>query len=236
MNFMATPDDEHGEAGDTGSAMHKAADAMHKGKELAECLQVMHAGIAKYPKADLADAASLFLSYAADTRNRNADIVVSEQPLAFSIAPAEDDPTQAPIEVIGTGDQVRRENGRLKYWDIKTSKKEATGLVDSHMFQAAAYCIGLTIALGEPVHPGGLILPRKYKAQSVSTSPVFWPFAWNFEDIEHILEPVRRRVSEIRRGLLYHVPGDYCFWCPAKSADLCLPRLKKFKLQMANAT
>lgn len=227
MKFLATPDDDSGQAADTGSAMHRAAQAMHKKESIAASLKAMQEDKAKYPLADLNDAAAMFLNYASDPRNSTADFVCVEQAIAFDIAPAKDDPTQAPIKVIGTLDQVRRKDGKLFLWDIKTSKKDGPTLLSNHIFQAAAYCIGASILLNAPVHPGGLILPRKYKAGAVATSPAFWHFAWSFDDIEQILEPIRHKVSLIRRGLVTHMPNEGCNWCPGRSPDLCLPKLRR---------
>ena len=228
MKFLATPDDEPGEPADTGSATHRAAQAMHKEKVgTAECIAAMQRDLAKYPAADLRSAAEMFLNYTTDPRNAKAEVALCEQFIEFCIAPAADDPTQAPIKIIGTLDQVRIENGRYTLWDLKTSKKDGTELLRNHMFQAAAYCVGASIHLGTPVHPGGLILPRKYKAGQIANSPVFWHFAWSLEDTEYILEPVRHRVRDIRMGRITHMPHKECDYCPGKTPDICLPRLKR---------
>ncbi len=230
MRYLFDPDDEGGVAGDTGSAAHVAAAALHTGKGAADAIQAMVSGKSRYPLADMNDAAGIFLKYAADPRNHQAEVVKSEAKVHFTIAPAPEDKTQAPIAVTGTLDQIRRESRLLKLWDLKTSKKDPIALLNQHIYQMAAYCVGGTILMGEPVHPGGLILPRKYKADG--SGPVFWHFAWTFEDLEHILEPVRLAVARIRNGQLTHVPNDNCQWCVGKSPDLCLPKLKSHKLSL----
>lgn len=230
MSYLFESDDEGGVAGDTGSAMHKAAAAMHRGKDAAASLEVMQGRLSEYPKADLQDAAAMFLSYTLDDRNRTAELLLVEEKVAFQIAAAENDPTGAPIQVVGTLDQVRLERNTRKLWDIKTSKKDPLSLLRKHQMQLAAYCIGATIRLGQTVQPGGIICPRRYKAGSPSTSPVFYHAAWTFEDIEHILMPVRLVVASIRAGKLYHVPNEDCDWCIGRSPDLCLPKLKSLKL------
>lgn len=73
MEYLFGSTDEGGPAANTGSAMHRAAQAFHEGRPLAECLEVMQAEVHKYPRADLQDAAGLFLNYAADPRNRAVD-------------------------------------------------------------------------------------------------------------------------------------------------------------------
>src|SRR5215218_1853705 len=161
VEFLSAPDDEHGVAGDTGSAMHVAVANFHRGKQKAECIAAMGSLISRYPKADLADAANMFLKYSGDIRNKEAECVAVEYPINFQIQAAEEDKTQTPIEIIGTVDQVRREFGKLKLYDLKTSKKDAQELLYEYTFQIAAYCIGASIGLGEIVHPGGIILARK---------------------------------------------------------------------------
>jgi RecB family exonuclease len=224
MLFLANEaGDESNEAADTGSATHRAVEALHKeGKSPAESIDVMQANVHLYPLADLQTAAGLFLRYASDPGTASAgEVVLCEYPIAFQIVAAPSDPTGAPIELIGEVDQVRRApDGRLRAWDIKTSSKPPNDVLQNSQQQLAAYCIGASYALGEQVHPGGLIMPRH---------PVMWvPVTWKFEDIEHILEPVRHIVALIRGGTVYHVPDSgNCKWCHARSPDLCLPRKKR---------
>lgn len=221
-------DSEGGVAGDTGSAMHKAAAAFHSGKEVAESLEVMAAGTAKYPQADLVDAANLFLKYASDPRNRCVTPLV-EAAIAFTIAPSPNDPTGQAIQVIGQTDQVRAsDDGRLRAWDIKTSKKKPVDVLNASIYQVAAYCIGASVKLGKRVDPGGLIMPRQYTA-NIATSPVFWAYPWTYDDLEDLMEGVRTAVANVRRGDVYHVPNEGCFWCHMRSPDLCLHKLKQYR-------
>lgn len=224
--YLFGESDEGGVAGDTGSATHVAVAEMHQGKGEAACIQVMRDKIQKYPLADLADAASMFLNYAKDPRNRDAEVILTETPIAFEIAPAPEDETQSPISVIGTLDQIRRnrDKNRFELWDVKTSKKDPYTVLQSSTFQLAAYCIGASILLGKPVHPGGIITPRKYGVD-VARSPVFWHCAWNFGDIEQILKGMRHIVARIRAGNIWHVPTEDCRWCPMRTPDACLPKL-----------
>lgn len=232
MQYLYGSSDEGGVAGDTGSAMHKAAHALHTGKEVAEAIEVMGGNLAKYPRADLMDAADMFLKYASDSRNRTAKVVEAELPIAFQIEPAPEDHTQAPIQVIGTLDQIREHAGRLWLWDIKTSKKPPREILDETLIQAAAYCIGGTIKLGREIHPGGIIVPRQYGAMAnVDKAPVHWQFPWKFTDLEQILYGVRVQVANIRAGKIWHVPNPGCVWCEARTPDNCLPRLQSLKLR-----
>jgi len=219
--------DEGGAAADTGSAMHKAAAAIHTGKGVAEALEEMQKHLAEYPKADLTDAAGLFLKYANETRNKDAALSfpLVEKTIRFSIDPAPEDPTGEKIIVEGTVDQVRLLSweGRHRAWDIKTSKKEPAYIRDMSMFQLASYCIGASLELGVKVEPGGVITPRHPN--------MWWPVSWKFEDIQQILLPVRRNVAALRAKQLWHVPNDGCRWCDMRSPDVCLPKLQELKLK-----
>lgn len=222
MKFLASFEDEGGEAGDTGSAVHSACKAMHTKLGVAESIAAMQRDVHEYPKADLNDAANMFLAYATDVRNTSAEVVLCEERVDFTIAPAPEDPTQEAIVVTGTVDQVRRMNGRLELWDVKSSKKAGDILLQQHVYQIAAYCIGASVLLKERVHPGGLILTRMYQR---GKNPL-WKFAWGFDDIEQILRPIQHYVAMVRSGRVWHNPNDNCCWCVARTPDVCLPKLK----------
>lgn len=229
MSYLS-PGDDSGPAADTGSAMHAAAAAFHRKKGVADSIEEMHAGIAKYPKADLSDAAHLFLAYASDPRNSDCEFPLVEAPITFTIAPAPEDETEAPIVVVGTTDQVRLRSGILTAWDIKTSKKDPMKTLLESTFQLACYTLGASIKLNKVVQPGGIIMPRKYGANT-ATSPVFWHASFRFDDIERMLDPLRSKVAAIRAGKVHHVPsGANCEWCPARGPDVCLPKLKALVL------
>lgn len=232
VHFLTEPRDEGGPAGDTGSALHKAIEAFHKGSDTAESIAVMQAGKAKYPLADLNDAAAMFLSYIADARNRTAKVILVEQPIKFSISPAPWDCTQAPIEVEGMVDQVREDDYGPFVYDVKSSKKDPIQVMNECTFQQAGYAVGASILLGRPVRGAKLIMTRKYAGQDPSTAKVFWQYAWTFEDLEHILEGIRHRVADVRAGRLYHAPNADCRWCPMRTPDLCLPELIKLRAKL----
>jgi hypothetical protein len=223
LDYLEEPEGEGGIAGDTGSATHVAVAEFHRGRDISACIEAMSADLARYPRADLVDAAGLFLKYASDIRNR-VRVVLVEHRVAFTISPAPEDETQAPIQVVGTLDQVRDIDGRLSLWDLKTSKRDPMELLGLYTFQIAAYCIGASLFLERPVHPGGIILPRKY-TKDTSSSPAHWHYPWKLEDIEHILRGVRHTVARIRAGDLWHKPSADCMWCSQKSPDFCLPKL-----------
>lgn len=228
MLYMYGEDGESGPAADTGSAVHKAAAAMHNGAEPAAALKVMGERAHEYPRADLREAAGIFLSYSSDERNRVECLLVERQ-VEFRLAAAPEDPTGEPVVIVGRVDQVRLYEGdRASVWDIKTSKLDGIRLLQESTMQVAAYCVGASYLLGRRVDPGGLILPRRYVPGDPSRSPVFWHIPWKFEDAAQILEPVRHVVAHIRRGQLWHVPSDeMCRWCSARSPDICLPKLQQ---------
>jgi hypothetical protein len=194
-----------------------------------ESINAMEANLHRYKLADLQDATNLFLLYAADTRNRDARVVLVEEYVSFAIAPAPHDPTGAPIEVEGTVDQVRvLDNGLLAVGDIKTSKRDPMEVLLESTFQLAAYVIGSSIKLERKVSRALCILPRKY-TKDIEHSPVFWHHPWNFDDVEHILERVRNAVADVRSGRIGYLPSANCKWCHQRSPDICLPKLKRFK-------
>lgn len=227
MLYLDAQDGESGPAADTGSAVHAAAQALHDGKEVAGSLAIMQSRLAEYPRADLSDAADLFLKYSGDRRNKEAKIILNEVKIGFQIAAAPEDPTGEPLIFEGRVDQVREMDGRLRVYDIKSSKKDQTELLHESTFQMAAYCVGASVLLKRQVDPGALILVRRYKASDFSNAPVFWHYAWTFDDCAKILEVVRHRVAEVRKGILYHNPSKDCNWCHERSPDLCFPKLQQ---------
>lgn len=235
MQFLE-PDgtDEGGPAGDTGSALHAAAAAFHRGKGVSDSLAAMTAGVAKYPQADLNDAANMFLSYSADPRNRDAKVLLVEAPIRFSILPSPEDRTQKNIEIEGTVDQVREEWGKACVLDIKSSKKSPMEQMSMYMFQQVGYVVGSSVALQRRVENAKLICTRQYAGKDPATANVFWTYPWTFDDAADILEGVRHMVAIVRNGNLFHVPNKDCQWCEQRSPDLCLPKLQKLRLRIRN--
>lgn len=226
VKFLVEGEEASGPAADTGSAVHVAVYEFHRGKGAADALGGMSARAQDYPQADLREAAELFLKYAADPRNRDAEVVLCEEPIAFSISPAPEDPTQAPIQVIGTLDQVRMVDGQPKLYDVKTSKRDPILLTHLYAYQMAAYCVGASIKLNRTVEPGAIICPRRYGADP-GRSPAFFHFAWSFSDIPQMLSGLRHTVAAIRAGHVWHVPNEDCNYCMLRTPDVCLPQLQK---------
>lgn len=213
--FGAT--DQSGQAADTGSAVHAACDTWHKnGGYAADAVDAMRRRLIEYPLADLPEAGGLFLAYALDPRNNNVDLALGETEVTFTL----EAPEGPPITIVGHVDQVRREQGILYIHDIKTSKKSPVVVLAATRVQAAAYCKGASALLGEPVHPGGIIMPRR--------SPMHFPFPWTIDDVDAILAPVIDAVTHIRKGDVKHIPHDGCFWCHTGGPEHCEPQLRYY--------
>lgn len=208
-----------GEAADTGSATHTAVAHWHRTGDAAGAVAAMREGLPAYPAADMKLAASLFLAYTLDPGNVGCELVLVEHELTVDLAPHPSDPTGAPVRLLGHVDQVRRVRGRLEVWDLKTTSKPPYDALCSSQHQAAAYCLGAAALLGEPVHPGGLVLPRR--------QPMHVPFVWGLHDVPYILAPLVAAVAAVRRGDVHHSPGvPRCNWCHANGPDACLPLLR----------
>lgn len=222
---------EAGPAADTGSAAHAAVAAWHTNdKDATAAVRSMVDRGNEYPLADLDEAAAMFLLYSRDPRNAGATVVAVEQDVSFVLPPCPSDETKKGIVVWGTVDQVRLgSDGRLCVYDLKTSKKSGLVLMQEHQYQVAAYCVGASRRLGKPVHPGALICPRHYQVKRPpETEPdgVFFEYAWSLEDCIAILLGVRHVVAAIRRGDVHHQAGESCRWCPSRTPDVCVPKLR----------
>lgn len=224
LHFLLQPDDQPGQAADTGSAVHAAVHAWHNnGKDAAASIEAMRLASGRYATADLADAADLFLRYAADPRNQGAEIVASERKLRFELEPAPEDPTGKTVVVVGTVDQVRRINGELRIWDLKSSKKPGWHLIMQHVYQLAAYSVGATKALGEPVHPGGVIRVRSYPQTA------FYPVSLDLKHALELMNSLRHVVAAVRSGNPIASPHEYCEWCVMRTIDACVPLMERHR-------
>jgi hypothetical protein len=235
MMLIFTPTDESNEAADTGSACHVAVADWHRNKDVNAAIAAMQAKRdAKFPKADLAEAAAMFLRYIKDPRNIQAEFakingeLFIEKSIKITLRPSEEDKTQAPIKFVGTIDQVRLVNGRPRVWDLKTSKRPGWELLNMHIYQIAIYCVGASKALRMPVTLGGLITPRHYGKEHPEKAPtgVFWEYPHKFGDLEPLLNGVRHAVAAIRAGDVHPSPGEQCRYCPAHETSECVPLLR----------
>jgi len=226
MKFLQELQEESGPDADTGSAVHEAVRAWHAGGDPGRALESMREALARYPLADLGDAAHQFLNYTQDPRNQDAQIVLLEQEVACCLEADSTDPTGQPVYLIGTPDQVRRgPDGLLRVYDIKTSRRDGWVLMQEHAYQIAAYCMGASAMLGEPVHPGALILTRRYSRTDPMMKPagIFWEFAWDHSHLAAFMDGIRRAVAAVRGGRAAPQPGEHCKYCLARGIEGCAP-------------
>ena len=238
MIYLFDPEDVTSEAADTGSATHIAVSHWHRSKELAAAVRAMReASEARFTKANLDEAAAMFLLYARDPRNQEAQIaqdkdgrLLLEYPVQFKLEPSSDDPTHETITIVGTLDQVRiSSDNRLLLWDLKTSKKPGWDQLNTYLYQQAAYAVAASFVLKQQVRLGGLITPRHYKVDILpegSPSGIFWHYTQKFDDLEMLINGLRGVVANIRRGDIHISPGEHCRWCPAKGVESCVPLLR----------
>jgi hypothetical protein len=226
MLMLATDHDKSGEAADTGSATHAAVAAWVKqGRNKDAALASMKSRIAEYPFAILTEATAMFEGYINDERN-HCEYILCEEKIRVTLPPHETDKTKKEVVIWGTLDQVRKERGVLKVWDIKTSKKQPIDVLNYSTYQIAGYVIGAQQKLGVHVEPGGVILPRKYLG---SGGPTHMETAWTARDIPLFLDTIRLTVANIRNHHIPLSPGDYCRFCIAQSPGRCIPLLRTIK-------
>lgn len=221
-------DDERGSCGaaDTGSAVHFAARMWHTGADRNTRVAVgaMRMAIERYPLADL-DAAELqFQHYASDKRNLDCECVLVEEEIMFSLPPSKEDPTQTPIVIRGTLDQVRKVKGEYYLWDIKTGSPEGLEMVNEACMQLVAYQYAASQKLGMPVRRAGIIRTKDYLKKR--PGPVFWEAPWEYADVMVLLSTVQRSVADVRAGRITATPSkEACKWCVGLGS--CLPRLRE---------
>lgn len=214
-------DDVSGPAADTGSAVHFAIAEWHKDKDSQRAIREMRKAINTFQFADLDIAESHFRAYTQDPRNVEAEIVGCEVKETLTLKAHETDPTQADIVVNGTIDQIRVDNGLYFVWDVKTGKAfDGFDMLHHHCLQLAAY--QAMASKHYPIHGCGVIRTQDYFKRA--PGPAFWLAPWTMRDVVILLDTVRLRVAEIRRGHIALSPdAKSCDYCPAKCLSNCLP-------------
>ncbi len=199
-------------AAQTGSLVHHAAEAFHRGGDGRKAIESFSAS---YPQADVQRAIRIFSAYAEDPKNRDAKVIRIEEKIMMEIPPDPTDPTGLPVVIRGTLDQVREEpDGRRTVWDIKTGKTYfGTKALNHYVAQQAIY----TLASGVDV--GGLICTDGYFRKPVMK--VHWRYKLSLDDMKQFLPIIAREVAAARRGQLSRVPGDHCEWCIHKEYATC---------------
>jgi hypothetical protein len=228
MEFNHDCEDTSGPAADTGSAVHKAIEEWYRHRfSVKDAVQAMALALPQFPQADLRDAESQFVHYAADPRNAQAKIIACEKEVEFTLDCSPNDATGKRIYIRGTLDQIRDEGGVFRLWDVKTSKRQGLTILREHLLQQAAYMYGASAMLGRIVQPGGVIMTRKYGPKNdPRTSPmgVYFHYALSYDAMMLALDGLRDIVANIRSGAVWANPGDYCEWCPMGGHDACLPK------------
>lgn len=210
-------------AADTGSAVHAAVDAWHKGAGYSGAIEEMRAKYqTHFPKADLHDAELTFKPYTEDPRNAPGEVQQTEVKIEVMLPAHPHDPTGEPIYILGKADQLR-ESG---YWDMKVSEKPGFELIHDYAFQLASYAAGLRVPVG------GIINPKGYRRQIRETKKlpdpksqptgIFFHTCWRDEHVEHLMLELRIEVARIRAGTVSIRPGGHCSYCPAGSYFNCL--------------
>lgn len=229
-------DDGGSKAADTGSAVGRVIQLWHQGGEGAGALEeAMQRAVREapeaFPQADLDEARTWALMYAADPRNRGVVLPDScEQEVRLALPAAPEDPTGAPVEFVGHMDQVRRVQGQLRVWDLKSGKGGGLELLYTHAWQLAAYALAATEAYNQPVLPGGVIRLRGYTAK---TSPpeanAHFDAPWSLEACRTMLATAVQHVAWLRLGLIHLQPGIHCQWCPGGGPANCGERIDRVR-------
>ena len=210
---------------DTGTAVHYGIELFHQRKEVQEATRMMENALPEsFPKADLEEAVKQFQAYAEDPRNQ-VEVPWLEVKIKFILPPHRTDPTGLPIHITGKLDQIRRENGELYLWDVKTGAYESGGqMLNSYAVQLAAYAYGASKCLGTHVKVGGIIATKDYRRKT--QGPVFWEVPWKGENHGKVLmSTVAKRVAEIRSGEALPHPGSLCNFC-SFGLSSCLGRIE----------
>lgn len=236
--LRASGADSGSAAADNGSAAGRMVELWHRGGEgptaLEEAIRIATSEAAeRFPRADLDQARTWAVAYAADSRNRGVVLPDScEMEVRIKLDPSPEDPTGHPIELVGHLDQLRRDaGGQLRVWDLKTGKGSGLELLYTHAWQIAAYALATSEVLGEPVLPGGVIRLRGYERSRNPVPPseaaVHFEAPWSIEQCKTMLATAVQHIAWLRAGLVHMHPGIHCQWCPAGSPALCGDRIDR---------
>lgn len=230
LELVLADPDEGGPAAQTGSLVHAAVAEFHKepdaAKRVERALEALAASAPDFPRADPSEARLFLRHYVADPRNLYAECVAVELPVEVRLAPHPLDPTGRDIWIKGTLDQIRRENGVPRVWDVKTGAPSGSVMLGDHAIQLAAY-VACARASGFPeAEPGGIIRVGGYRTREAclpSPDGVFFRSDFCVRDVSVLLDTVRLIVALIRSGEVAVGPGPHCSYCPVGGLDRCLP-------------
>lgn len=228
--FLSREDESSSPAADTGSLVHEGAAAFHTTQGDAQFRreageEALQSSFPKHPYANLAKATAIYTAYATDPENIEAEVVWCEKQVRLDLAPALDDPTGKPIVIVGTLDQVRRKDGKLKVWDIKTGEaKDGNETLDEYVLQQCAYVLAARQTLDPGILPGGFIHTPGY-AKPRGRRHIDLPLS--VDDCLLFLAPLPRFVSLIRQGVPLFLPSaGACQYCPVRPFKNCIAMYK----------
>lgn len=220
-------DDGGNSAADTGSMVHAGAAAFHNTKGTDEFRkgagdEAVVSSLDKFPQGNTEKALSIFAAYAADPKNSTADVVWCEQKVKLVLPPVSSDPTGKSVVFIGTLDQVRRYQGVLQVWDIKTgSGKDANASLAEYLLQQVVYTLAARDTLDGEIQTGGLIYTPGYEKPRGRR---FLPLGINVDQCVSLLTPLVHIVSLIRQGVPLFTPSaGACQYCSVGPYTNCIP-------------
>lgn len=220
---------ERGVASQTGTALHALVEQYHRSNDLTKVLGLINDYKSKFPSANLDECERMLTAYANDRRNNEGNVITIEEEIGIEI----ETPKGPNIVLTGHIDQIRRIDGRLCVWDIKTSKLSGSQILFDYAYQLALYAFAATHFYGEPVGVGGVILPRKYlekKNQGLeSPDEVFFHSTLSNSDIETMVYLVFEKIQRFRELSFDLMPSVFCDWCGAKTPVVCLNKYRAIK-------
>lgn len=225
MSVFMTWKEEGGDSNspaDTGSMMHAGAAEFHRTHDVGEGERALLASHQKFPQGDPDKALTIYRSYVADPKNSKAEVVWIEEPVRLTLPPAPGDPTGKPVVFQGTLDQVRKYEGTLQVWDIKTgSGKDPNESLDEYLLQQGVYTLAARETLDPTIQPGGLIYTPGYEKPRGRR---FLPLGLTLSQVEALLLPLVHLVSLIRQGVPLFTPSaGACKYCPVRRYTNCIP-------------
>ena len=211
----------HSMKANSGSAVGRVIQLWIEGSFVEEALLTAKREGEAYPKADWDLVAKWARAYVADARNHPGG------------RHGETDPAKCEAEVklnigchpfVGHIDQVRRLDGRLWVWDLKSGAGQGVDMVSDYAWQQAAYAVACTETWGEEVGFGGIIRLRGYFPRAKvepSEASVFFEAYWDTAKCRQVLSDPQFLLDMLGRGEYLQLPGRHCRWCPAPSYPHC---------------
>lgn len=205
-------DDQVGEPADTGTAVGRAIELWHAGKELKAALEQTKVEAFEpprpFPQAKFEDVERMFTAYVKDPRNANEHVLSCEMRYTGEIVKG--------IFVTGRYDQIRRTGGERRVWDLKAGHWATP---HSYACQLLAYSILTDCAIG------GIIKLRDYIGKGQGA--VFRPLEISKENLRPLLLSLKAEIERLRAGEVLVRPSEQCSYCKWGGLESCLPALRK---------